>query len=128
MQLQAVLNIEQLRYLAQDETRMGRKSETTRVVSAKGVKPSVKVAWPREAFWRYGVVEPLSGWQWTQESATQGWRKLPAVYQRPLFAVRRNSGGDADGQSACSSCGQAGVVGEYHPNFSAGSLPEAQPD
>jgi hypothetical protein len=44
MQLQAVLNIEQLRYLAQDETCIGRKTETTKVVSAKGVKPSVKVA------------------------------------------------------------------------------------
>lgn len=70
MQLQAVLNIEQLRYLAQDETRIGCKTETTRVISAKGVKPKVKVAWPRQAFWLYGVVEPLSGWQWTQEYTT----------------------------------------------------------
>lgn len=23
--------------------------------------------WSREAFWLYAVVEPLSGWQWTQE-------------------------------------------------------------
>lgn len=67
MELQAILGIEQLRYFAQDETRIGRKTETARVVSAKGVKPKVKVAWPREAFWLYGVVEPLSGWQWTQE-------------------------------------------------------------
>jgi transposase len=67
MQLQAILGIKQLRYLAQDETRIGRKTETQRVISVKGVKPTVKVAWPREAFWLYGVVEPLSGWQWTQE-------------------------------------------------------------
>lgn len=67
MELQAILEIEQVRYLAEDETRIGRKTETTKVITAKGVKPSVKVAWPREAFWLYGVVEPLSGWQWTQE-------------------------------------------------------------
>ncbi len=23
--------------------------------------------WPREAFWLYGIVEPLISWQWTQE-------------------------------------------------------------
>jgi hypothetical protein len=61
MELQAILGIEQLRYLAQDETRIGCKTETVRVISAKGIKPKVKVAWPREAFWLYGVVEPLSG-------------------------------------------------------------------
>lgn len=67
MELQAIFGIKQLRYLAQDETRIGRKTEPQRVVTAKGVKPNVKVAWPREAFWLYGVVEPLSGWQWMQE-------------------------------------------------------------
>lgn len=36
------------------------------MITAKGVKPIAKVEWPREAFWLYGVVEPLSGWQWTQ--------------------------------------------------------------
>lgn len=67
MELQAILEIKQLRYLAQDETRIGRKTETARVVSAKGVKPKIKVAWTREAFWLYGVVEPLSGWHFEQE-------------------------------------------------------------
>lgn len=67
MELQAILGIEQLRYLAQDETRIGCKTETVRVISAKGIKPKVKVAWPREAFWLYGVVEPLSGWHFEQE-------------------------------------------------------------
>ncbi len=56
-----------MRYLAQDETRIGRKTETKRVVTGIGVKPKVKVQWPRVAFWLYGVVEPLTGWQWTQE-------------------------------------------------------------
>lgn len=66
LELQALLGIPQLRYLAQDESRIGRKTETKRVITAKGVKPKALVAWPREAFWLYGVVEPLSGWQWTQ--------------------------------------------------------------
>jgi len=67
MELEAILGIEQLRYLAQDETRIGRKTETKRVITSLGVKPKAKVQWPREAFWVYGVVEPLTGWQWTQE-------------------------------------------------------------
>lgn len=67
MELQAILGIEQLRYLAQDESRVGRKTETKRVVTAKGVKPKMKVEWPREAFWLYGIVEPLTGWQWMQQ-------------------------------------------------------------
>lgn len=67
MELEAIFGISELRYLAQDETRIGRKTETKRVITAQGVKPKVKVDWPRQAFWLYGVVEPLSGWQWTQE-------------------------------------------------------------
>ncbi len=67
MELEAILGIGSLRYLAQDETRIGRKTETKRVVTGIGVKPYVKVQWPRVAFWLYGVVEPLTGWQWTQE-------------------------------------------------------------
>jgi transposase len=67
MELEAILEIKQLRYLAQDETRIGRKTETKRVITSQGVKPKAKVQWPREAFWLYGVVEPLTGWQWTQE-------------------------------------------------------------
>jgi transposase len=67
MELEAIFGIGSLRYLAQDETRIGRKTETKRVVTGMGVKPQVKVQWPREAFWLYGVVEPQTGWQWTQE-------------------------------------------------------------
>lgn len=69
MELEAILGIKQLRYLTQDETRIGRKTETKRVITLRGTKPKLKVQWPREAFWLYGVVEPLSGWQWTQEYA-----------------------------------------------------------
>lgn len=56
-----------MRYLCQDETRLGLKSETGKVVTASGVKPVVQVQWPRDNFWLYGVVEPLSGWHFTQE-------------------------------------------------------------
>jgi transposase len=67
MELEAILELKQLRYIAEDETRIGRKTETKRVITSRGVKPKMKVQWPREAFWLYGVVEPLTGWQWTQE-------------------------------------------------------------
>jgi len=56
-----------VRYLCQDETRLGLKSETGKVITAFGVKPVVQVQWQRDNFWLYGVVEPLSGWHFTQE-------------------------------------------------------------
>jgi DDE superfamily endonuclease len=56
-----------VRYLCQDETRMGLKSEMGKVITASGVKPVALVQWPRDNFWLYGVVEPLNGWQFTQE-------------------------------------------------------------
>lgn len=46
---------------------MGLKTETGKVITAFGVKPVVQVQWQRDNFWLYGVVEPLSGWQFTQE-------------------------------------------------------------
>lgn len=60
-------NGKRLRYLCQDETRIGLKTETGRVITARGVKPTVSVQWPRQAFWLYGVVEPFVGWQFYQE-------------------------------------------------------------
>lgn len=56
-----------LRYLCQDESRLGLKTETGKVITAPGVKPVVPVQWQRDNFWLYGVVEPLSGWQLMQE-------------------------------------------------------------
>jgi len=52
--------------LAEDETRLGLKTETGRVITHAGVKPIAPVSWGRANFWIYGVVEPLSGWQFTQ--------------------------------------------------------------
>ncbi len=49
--------------------RLGLKTESGRVITARGVKPNVKVEWKRENFWVYGVVEPLSGWHFEQEYA-----------------------------------------------------------
>ncbi|MEH2409311.1 IS630 family transposase [Nostoc sp.] len=51
----------------QDETRLRLKMQTGRVITARGVKPIVSVEWPREAFWLYGVVEPLTGWHFCHE-------------------------------------------------------------
>lgn len=58
---------QRLRYLCQDETRLGLKTETGKVIMAFGVKPIAPVLWKRDNFWLYGVVEPLSGWHFSQE-------------------------------------------------------------
>lgn len=43
MELETILAIKPLRYFASDETRIGRKAETKRVITSRGVKPKVKV-------------------------------------------------------------------------------------
>ena len=58
---------QRLRYLCQDETRLGLKTETGKVIMAFGVKPIAPVLWKRDNFWLYGVVEPVSGWHFCQE-------------------------------------------------------------
>lgn len=40
---------------------MGLKTLTGKVITASGVKPTVKVIWPRDNFWIYGAIEPLTG-------------------------------------------------------------------
>ena len=40
---------------------MGLKTLTVQVITAFGVKPTVEVKWPRENFWIYGTIEPLTG-------------------------------------------------------------------
>ena len=56
-----------MRYLAEDETRVGLKTQTGKVITSFGVKPVAPVSWKRENFWIYGVIEPLSGWHFEQE-------------------------------------------------------------
>ncbi len=53
--------------MCQDETRLGLKCETGKVITAKGVKPIAPVQWKRDNFWIYGVVEPLTGWHFEQD-------------------------------------------------------------
>lgn len=43
------------------------KTETGRVITASGINPVAQVAWERDNFWVYGVVEPHSGWHFEQE-------------------------------------------------------------
>lgn len=56
-----------LRYLAEDETRIGLKTQTGKVITSFGVKPVAPVRWGRANFLIYGVVEPLSGWHFAAE-------------------------------------------------------------
>lgn len=97
MELEAMLGIEQLRYLAQDETHIGRKTETLRVITSIGVKPKLKVQWPREAFWVYGVVEPLTGWQWTQEYGKLNSENFQSFLNNLAIQLGDGSSGDAVG-------------------------------
>lgn len=58
-----------MRYWCQDESRFGLKTLTGRRITLKGVKPEGAVQWQRQAFYLYGVVEPLTGasffWEFT---------------------------------------------------------------
>lgn len=56
-----------LRYLCQDETRLGLKTVAGRLLTACGVKPCGPSQWQREAFYLYGAVEPLSGFSFYYE-------------------------------------------------------------
>ena len=59
--------LKRLRYLCQDETRLGLKTITARLITAKGVKPLGLNQWQRDNFYLYGVVEPLSGYSFFYE-------------------------------------------------------------
>jgi hypothetical protein len=52
---------QRIRYLCQDETRLGLKTIPGRLITACGVKPIGETQWQRDCFWLYGVVEPLTG-------------------------------------------------------------------
>lgn len=56
-----------IHYLCQDETRLGLKTLTGKVITAAGVKPTVHVKWQRDNFWIYGAIEPMSGKHFQQE-------------------------------------------------------------
>ena len=50
-----------IHYLCRDETCVGLKTQSGKVITAKGVKPKVAVQWWRENFWLDGAIAPLSG-------------------------------------------------------------------
>ena len=56
-----------LRYLCQDETRLGLKTIAGRLITATCVKPLGLSQWQRDNFYLYGVVEPLSGYSFFYE-------------------------------------------------------------
>ena len=128
MELEAILEIESLRYLAQDETRIGRKTETKRVITSRGVKPKVKLQWPREAFWLYGVVEPLTGWQWTQDYTQLNsdnfqsfLNALSAQLGSTVAVIQMDRAPAPKGTST-------GVAREHHSHFSTCPLSRTQSD
>lgn len=51
----------QVRFLCEDETRLGLKTISGRKITARGVKPKGKVQWQFQATYLYGVVEPATG-------------------------------------------------------------------
>ncbi|GFE72340.1 IS630 family transposase [Chroococcus sp. FPU101] len=50
-----------IRFLCQDETRLGLKTISGRKITGRGVKPIGKVQWQYIATYLYGVVEPSTG-------------------------------------------------------------------
>lgn len=52
---------EKIKYLCQDETRLGLQTIPGRMLTLCGVKPIGPVQWKRDNFYLYGVVEPLTG-------------------------------------------------------------------
>lgn len=56
-----------MKYLCQDETRLGLKTIPGRLITASGVKPQGPSQWQRQSFYLYGVVEPLSGYSFFYE-------------------------------------------------------------
>jgi transposase len=58
---------QRLRYMCQDETRLGLKTIAGRLITAPGVKPVGLSQWQRDNFYLYGVVEPLTGYSFFYE-------------------------------------------------------------
>ncbi len=52
---------QKLRDFCQDETRLGLKTISGKLLTLKGIKPFGKVQWKRDNFYLYGAVEPLTG-------------------------------------------------------------------
>jgi hypothetical protein len=61
-----------VRFLCQDETRLGLKTLSGRKITARGVKPIGQVQWQFQATYLYGVVEPSTGEHFFFEFSHQG--------------------------------------------------------
>ena len=59
--LAANTNVNNIRVLAQDESRFGLMPVTRRRITAKGIKPIQKIQFQYESYYLYGAVEPLTG-------------------------------------------------------------------
>ena len=77
-----------MRYLCQDETRLGLKTISGRLITLLGIKPSGKSQGQRDNFYLYGVVEPLTGYSFFYEvshlegNCFQGFLNLVSVEKR----------------------------------------------
>ncbi|MEI2579896.1 IS630 family transposase [Scytonema sp. PRP1] len=108
-----------LRYLFQDESRMGLKTEPRRIVTTRGVQPMVRVAWKRQSFWLYGVVEPMTGWHFCLE-----YPKLSAQhFQEFLDTVSSQLGDDI----ALLQIDQAAAHLSYNLKWPENIIPICQP-
>jgi hypothetical protein len=50
-----------VRYWCQDESRLGLKTLTGKIITLQGIKPQGITGWARDNFYLYGLVEPASG-------------------------------------------------------------------
>ncbi|OKH53053.1 hypothetical protein NIES2130_31115 [Scytonema sp. HK-05] len=108
-----------MRYLFQDESRMGLKTEPRRIVTTRGVQPMVRVAWKRQSFWLYGVVEPMTGWHFCLE-----YPKLSAQhFQEFLDTVSSQLGDDI----ALLQIDQAAAHLSYNLKWPENIIPICQP-
>jgi hypothetical protein len=54
-------NCQQVRYWCSDESRLGLKTITGRIITLTGVKPEGNIGWHRKNLYLYGMVEPATG-------------------------------------------------------------------
>jgi hypothetical protein len=98
------------------------KTETGRVITARGVKPIVTVQWPRKAFWLYGVVEPLTGWHFCHEYAHLN----SETFQKFLDVLSKELGDDmaliqmdqASAHQALALCWPENLIPVFQPSHS----------
>ena len=68
-----------LRYLCENETRLGLQTIPGRRITFKGVKPIGMAQWMRDNFYLYGVIEPLTGERREERVSSMSFRTLIAL-------------------------------------------------